>query len=124
MKCAMNCGFINKILDFAKIKYIPIPLTLNRRLPTWLDVEIEAGVIHFYAAPNNLDVGEILIQIIQGKDRIIKEFWINVQEANQRKIINQNYKFGIANVKKLFEKEDFIKEETDIVRPNNSEFES
>ena len=49
-----------------------------RKLPEWLNVKIEANTLYLLGTPKKVDIGEIVIEIIDVRDLIIREFIISV----------------------------------------------
>ena len=50
----------------------------NRKLPEWLNVKIVGNTLHLWGTPKKEDIGEIVIEIIDVRDLIIREFIISV----------------------------------------------
>ena len=51
-----------------------------RKLPEWLNVKIEANTLYLWGTPKKVDIGEIVIEIIDVRDLIIREFIISVSQ--------------------------------------------
>ena len=50
----------------------------NRKLPEWLNVKIVGNTLHLWGTPKKEDIGEIVIEIIDTRELILREFIISV----------------------------------------------
>jgi len=50
----------------------------NRNFPEWLNVKIVGNTLHLRGTPKKEDIGEIIIEIIETRELILREFIISV----------------------------------------------
>ena len=50
----------------------------NRKLPKWLKVKIVGNTLHLWGTPKKEDIGEIVIEIIDTRELVLREFIISV----------------------------------------------
>ena len=50
----------------------------NRKLPEWLNVKILKNTLHLWGTPKKEDIGEIVIEIIDTRELVLREFIISV----------------------------------------------
>ena len=70
-----------KIKSFLKLDFIALSFSVNRKLPKWLEVDIVDDVIYFSGTPKEPDQGRLMIQIIDKKDYVVKEFYIDIKQS-------------------------------------------
>ena len=65
---------MRKLNTFLKSNYI----CGIRKLPVWLNVKVEDGMLHLWGIPPKEDIGQIMIEIIDTSDLVLREFLISV----------------------------------------------
>ena len=73
------CDFFLFKLSFLKFNYRLFSTFTNSNVPSWLQVSIKKNIIEFSGIPEEKDVGEFLIQIIDESDFIVREFELIVK---------------------------------------------
>ena len=88
-------GMIGKSLKIMKLDMVNLELSANNKFPTWMNYEITLGILRLKGIPTNLDIGLIVIQIIDSNGLIVEEFEVNVVNKNdngksKRKLTNMS----------------------------------
>jgi hypothetical protein len=102
-------GFSGKAMKTFKLDQVNLEISQNKKLPCWLDYEATLDVLRIQGHPTQLDVGLLVIQILDSNGLIVVEFEIDVLPTNVRKKTydNTSMTFVQMSLRKMFiEKKD------------------
>ena len=63
----------------------------NRKLPEWLNVKIVDNTLHLWGTPNKEDIGQIMIEIIDVRELVLREFIISISQFSSFKFDLPHY---------------------------------
>ena len=83
--CEIQYKQIDDLQTTIKGKWYEFPRSNNYpKIPEWLKYEIKHGILIFYGKPTFYERGQYAIRIYNSQGLIMREFGIDIQEANEK----------------------------------------